>query len=675
MKRCLLLVLGVALIGMLSSPGLAQEPVSSILSSLPLEGKYEHADAVYLQNNEEITINADGTFHISVHKCILVLTPDGVGPNSSFYQYYNSGTESAHLDYARTIKPDGTVTNVFSFNVLDALVAQLLQSNGIPTVPDTEDKILYFQMPSVTKGTIVDWQMTISGRDPLIPGEFSSTFYLGGAIPAESEMLTVKVAKGVDARINAVDSDIAPVVRKTDEWTTYTFSATDVAALAIEPSMPASSVVAPRVVITTLTDWDQLVEAYQGLFAAAVKPDPSITQMVQTISCHLITRGYFQRPEMVPSPEPKESMRQHPCEEFTLPEKIAALYDFVASEIDPSLTARYCLPPAPVTLSYHAGDCKGKSALLIAMLRVLGVTAYPALINTEPGADIDPSLPPTLAAFNHVIVAMRQGAGWQFFDPMNWAYRTLDYLPPQDRNKHALVITGEKDRPWILVPTDATTPENNSVEGRMDVYPALGRDCIVQAYTSAKGEVTCSLDADFAMSKPEQGEAKYEKLLSDDIRGVHDLSFRPTFSPGARAHANASFKVPSYEDSQGGLSFMLPYPPPCPTPRQLVSSLGSEPRLYPYVRSPEQVKITARVLIPNGMKLAGLPENVEVRNELGCFTSSYRMDVSGHLLIERSLEIHTHQVSSDKVALLRAIFSAMDSDEHTRLLFVPESLQ
>ena len=671
MKKWVLLVVGVVLIGMLSSLGLAQEPASSILANLPPAGKYKHADAVYLRNDEEITIKADGTFDMSVHKCIWVLTPDGVGPNSAFYEYYDSRTQTAHLDYARTIHPDGTVINVFSFNVLDALVAELLQSNGMPTVPDTEDKILYFQMPSVTEGAIVDWQMTISGRDPLIPGEFSGVFYLSGAIPAESEMLTVKVAHGVEARINVVESNIKPVVQKTDEWTTYAFSATDVSAITIEPSMPALSVVAPRVVITTLTDWDQVAEMYQELFAAAVKPDASITQMVQTISCHLITRGYFHHPEMSPAPELKERTQKQPCEEFTLLEKIDALYDFVANDIDPSSTARFSLPPAPVTLSYHAGDCKGKAALLIAMLRVLGVTAYPALINTEAGADIDTSLPPTLAAFNHAIVAMRQDGKWRFLDPMGEAYSTLDYLPPQDRNRHALVITGEKDRPWILVPTDITTPENNSVEGRMDVYPALGRDCVVQAYTVTKGETTCSLDVDVAMTKPHQEEAKYEKLMSDDVRGVHDLSFRTTFLPGAEAHGNTSFKVPSHEDSQGGLWFMLPYPPPCPTPTQLVSSLGSKPRRYPYVISPEEVKITARVTVPQGMKLAGLPENVEVRNELGCFTSSYRMDESGHLLIERSLEIDGCRVPPDKVGLLRAIFTAMDSDEHTRLLFLP----
>ena len=670
MKRCLLLVIGVALIGMFSSLGLAQEPASSILSSLPPTGKYKHADAVYLQNNGEITINADGTFHMSVHKCILVLTPDGVDSNSDFYQYYDSRTEAAHLDYARTIHPDGSVTNVFPFNVVDALVSQLLQSNGIPTVPDREDKILYFEMPAVTEGTIVDWQMTISGRDPLIPGEFSDTFYLRGAIPAESEMLTVKVERGVEAKISVVGSDIEPVVQKTDEWTTYTFSATDVPAMGIEPSMPSSSVVAPRVVITTLTDWDQVVGAYQELFAAAIKPDPSITQMVQTISCHLITRGYFQSHEMEQVPEPDQ---KQPCEEFTMQEKIDALYDFVSSQIDSSPTARYYIPAASVTLSYHAGDCKGKSALLIAMLRVLGVTAYPALINTEPGADIDPSLPPTLEAFNHVIVAVSQDGGWRFFDPMDGSYCALDYLPPQDRNKHALVITGEKEHPWILVPTDITTPENNSVEARMDVYPALGRDCIVQAYTSAHGEIACYLDADFPIAEAEQGEAKYEKLLSEDIRGVHDLRFKPTFSPGAKAFANTSFKVPSHEDSQGGLSFMLPYPPPCPTPRVLVSSLGSEPRLHPYVTSPLQVNITARVSVPKGMKLAGLPENMDVRNELGWFTSSYQMDESGHLLIERRLEIDVLQVPPDKEGLLRAIFSAMDSDEHALLLFVPEN--
>ena len=667
MKR--FLVLGFLLLGVLSSLALAQEPAASILANLPAADKYPNANALYLEKNEEITINADGTFTQSLHKRIWILTPDGVDPNSAFYQYYDSRTGSLHLDYARTIHPDGTVTNIFPFSTVDAFVSQLLESQGMPTVPDTEDKILYFQLPAVEEGTIVDWRMTTSGRDPLIPGEVSDVFYLSGTIPTKSESLTVKVAHGAHVSLDVVGSDIKPVVQTTSQATTYTFTATDVPAMADEPSMPALSVVAPRVVITTLTHWDQLANAYQNMFATAITPDPSITEMVQTISCHLITRGYFDQPEIKPIPETTENSPQPPCEDFTLPEKVAALYDFVSTDIDNSGTARYFIPPAEMTLSHHAGDCKGKAALLIAMLKVLGVTAYPALINTESGADIDLSLPPTLAAINHVIVAMKQDDTWRFLDPTAGDNHFLDYLPPPDRDKHAIVLMEEKDRPWALVPTDVTTTKNNRVQSTMDVYPSPGRDCIVQAYITAEGKTVYSLNSDFSIGKDDQAESKYEKLMSYDIRGVHNLNFEPSFSTMPEVKTTASFSVPSHENSQGGFSFMLPYPPPCPTPTQLFASLGEEPRIYPYITSPERISVSARVSVPRGMKIVRLPINIDVQNELGHFTSSYNMDETGHLLIARTLVMDVHEVAPSKVSLLRRIFLAMYNDEHTVLMF------
>ncbi len=55
------------------------------------------------------------------------------------------------------------------------------------------------------------------------------------------------------------------------------------------------------------------------------------------------------------------------------------------------------------TWAHRFGDCKAKTALLLALLRELGVDAEPVLVNLGAGDGID-QLPPALAAFNHVLV-------------------------------------------------------------------------------------------------------------------------------------------------------------------------------------------------------------------------------------------------------------------------------
>lgn len=62
------------------------------------------------------------------------------------------------------------------------------------------------------------------------------------------------------------------------------------------------------------------------------------------------------------------------------------------------------------------GDCKDKSVLLAALLRALGEDAWPALVNTNAGDDIE-RLVPAPYVFNHAIVAVRRGADWRWIDP------------------------------------------------------------------------------------------------------------------------------------------------------------------------------------------------------------------------------------------------------------------
>jgi transglutaminase-like putative cysteine protease len=63
----------------------------------------------------------------------------------------------------------------------------------------------------------------------------------------------------------------------------------------------------------------------------------------------------------------------------------------------------YVPAPADETWARKFGDCKGKTVLLLALLKALGVPAEPALVSTAGGDGLDERLP-SAAAFNHVLV-------------------------------------------------------------------------------------------------------------------------------------------------------------------------------------------------------------------------------------------------------------------------------
>ena len=51
------------------------------------------------------------------------------------------------------------------------------------------------------------------------------------------------------------------------------------------------------------------------------------------------------------------------------------------------------------------GDCKDKTTLLISMLNLVGIKAYPVLISVAPHERVDTTLP-LLSQFNHMIAAI-----------------------------------------------------------------------------------------------------------------------------------------------------------------------------------------------------------------------------------------------------------------------------
>lgn len=70
---------------------------------------------------------------------------------------------------------------------------------------------------------------------------------------------------------------------------------------------------------------------------------------------------------------------------------------------------------ADQTWERRFGDCKAKSALLVGLLRELGIDATPVLVHTEEGDGLDGRLP-MVALFNHVVVRASVGGKTYWLD-------------------------------------------------------------------------------------------------------------------------------------------------------------------------------------------------------------------------------------------------------------------
>jgi hypothetical protein len=84
---------------------------------------------------------------------------------------------------------------------------------------------------------------------------------------------------------------------------------------------------------------------------------------------------------------------------------------------------------ADETWNRRFGDCKAKTALLLAMLRELGIHGEPVLVNSAGGDGIDERLP-TPAVFDHVLVRVNLGNTAYWLDGSQLGNKTLTPDPP-----------------------------------------------------------------------------------------------------------------------------------------------------------------------------------------------------------------------------------------------------
>ncbi len=136
----------------------------------------------------------------------------------------------------------------------------------------------------------------------------------------------------------------------------------------------------------------------------------------------------------------------------------------------------YVPAAADDTWARRFGDCKAKTALLLALLRNLGVDAEPVLVNLGAGDGID-ELPPSVAAFNHVIVRVKIDGKSYWLD----GTRTGDtnpesmHAPPHKWGLPVRSSGAELEKivePQITVPTTSTVIRLDASKGLEDLATA-----------------------------------------------------------------------------------------------------------------------------------------------------------------------------------------------------------
>lgn len=158
----------------------------------------------------------------------------------------------------------------------------------------------------------------------------------------------------------------------------------------------------------------------------------------------------------------------------------------------------YVPAPAELTWQRKFGDCKGKTALLLALLRELDIQAEPALVNAGGGDGLNERLP-SLGAFNHVVVRATIGGKVYWLDGTRTGDRSgLQSLrPPSHRWALPVRADGAELESIVVPPYPAPTME---VLIRMDASAGIEAPAPTRMTMTFRGEAASAFRARLAVA-------------------------------------------------------------------------------------------------------------------------------------------------------------------------------
>jgi hypothetical protein len=303
------------------------------------------------------------------------------------------------------------------------------------------------------------------------------------------------------------------------------------------------------------------------------------------------------------------------------------------------------------------GDCKDKANLMRAMLRVIGINAFPVSIYAG-----DPDYVrvewPSPQQFNHCIIAVKVSDETQgptiisharlgrlmIFDPTAEETPVGD-LPYYLQGSLALIDSKECD---ALVKMPVTPPDSNLLERR------------VEADLSAAGGLTATI------RERAQGQlaARYRSEYRGDSRPDYVKRIEGWVASGANA-ARVS-KVDARDDSAGGrfdldvdftsaayaqlmLNRLLVFKPAIVSRRESIP-LPNKKRQYPVVLISNAYSETVTVKLPLGFEIDEMPEAVKLETAFGSYTTTYEVKdrelIFTRKLVQRATTIPAAQYDS-----------------------------
>jgi hypothetical protein len=405
-------------------------------ASLPQYGAKVYAVVVF--NEEHTTMGDSGKLTTITRAAIKVLTRQGADP--VFFDEYDTASGKVRDFRAWMIAPSGKVKKYGKDEILDIACVE-------NDVYNQCRRRLVSGKRDAEAGSVFGYESTVDRQS--FSNQLLFHFQESSPVRLARFMVTVPVGWEVKtASFNGAPREAAPA------GGTYTWQMENLPAIEREAAGPGFLTLVPWVGVSLLGDagvktvssWPQAAKLLTELNEGTAEPSEAITAKAKAL-----TEGAGSE-----------------IEKIRALGRFAQQVNYVSIQVNVSRGGGYRPHEAAQVFQKLYGDCKDKANLMRALLKAIGMTAYPVAIYSGDRTHVSAEWP-TLGAFNHAISAIRVGPETNvpavldhpkmgrllFFDPTD-PYVPAGYLPDHEQASLALVGAGDLGD-LVRVPSGATT--------------------------------------------------------------------------------------------------------------------------------------------------------------------------------------------------------------------------
>lgn len=398
---------------------------------------YPDQSVVYLLEDGVVRFEEDGRSRRTYRVVAQILTPQGAEQWGDPSLPYTTGRQRVTLNWLRVLRLNGSVISDKPSHVQESIAPVAQEA---PVYSDT--RVRQFTLSGVAPNTIVDYSYTIEDTKPFVPGDFWTTWAMGAAHVTRRSRFVVDVPASLTPRIQERNVHFARLVTQSHGRRVYVWAANDIPRPIPEPFAPDTSALYPQIAVAAPISWEGIASWYAALTRKRYRLTPALTQQLATV---------------VQGSE-------------TLEDSLRAVYQWVAQDfryVSLPLGLGAYLPRMPMSVwETKYGDCKDKATLFIALVRHMGVAAYPVLLSSTGG--VNRSMP-SAHQLDHMIAAIVRGRSGDVSQRFLFADLTSDLtpfgsLPPSEQGEFALVVYPDGSGEEVTLPSDPVAVNRATIQ-------------------------------------------------------------------------------------------------------------------------------------------------------------------------------------------------------------------